>query len=173
MKPETDEDEVLAVIGASMLRRWLAMAVMVGSGAALIWFGLGAETTGALWKLCLVALGAGLIVLADAMRRATSRVIELTRGGLRETDGRVLCAFDEIAKVERGAFSMKPPNGLLVRLNVSRPVAWAPGLWWRYGRKLGIGGVTPVGQAKFMADMIGLLLMEQDGTLPDLAADRD
>lgn len=160
-------DDVLAVMVPSMFRRWLAVAMTVLSGALLIYAGLGEMTTGLVWKLALIGGGASLIALAERLRRATAVSIELTAQGLRESTGRVLCAMEDIDKVERGAFAFKPSNGLLVRLTKPGDLVWAPGLWWRYGRKLGIGGVTSASQAKAMSDVITLY---RAGLLPD--ADR-
>ena len=111
----------------------------------------------------MLAAGVGLVVLADRMRRATMRAIELTPDGLRESTGRVLCRLDEIESMERGAFAFKPSNGLLVRLKSGAPAAWAPGLWWRIGRKIGIGGVTSASQAKVLSDMISIQLIQRSG----------
>ena len=156
--------EILGAIVPSLFRRWLAFAAIVVSGGVLIYAGIGDTTTGLIWKLLLIGGGAALIVLADRLRRATSVAIEFTADGLRESTGRVLCTFDDIEKVERGAFAFKPSNGLLVRLKTPADAAWAPGLWWRYGRKIGIGGVTSAGQSKAMSDMIALhsIMQAQD-----------
>ena len=79
-----------------------------------------------------------------------------------EMSEEIRARMDEIDRVERGAFAFKPSNGFLVHLKKPGHRAWQPGLWWRMGRKLGIGGVTPAGQAKFMADMIALRLRGGD-----------
>jgi len=149
-------DEVMAVIKPSLIRRFMAVALLLISGGLLIYWGFNDATVGVIWKIFLTGAGVGLLVLADKLRRATAESIELTEAGLRESSGRILCAYDNIEKVERSAMSFKPSNGLLVRLNTPLPLAWAPGLWWRYGRKIGIGGVTSARQAKAMADVIAL-----------------
>jgi hypothetical protein len=154
--PQSMEDNILAAITPSVFRKWLAISLLVLSGGLLIYFALSAEMAGFIWKSLMLAAGAGLVVLADRMRRATAQSIELTSTELRESGGRVLCLLDDIHSVERGAFSFKPSNGLLVRLKTRGPAGWAPGLWWRVGRKIGIGGVTSASQAKFMSDMIAL-----------------
>ena len=90
------------------------------------------------------------------MWRATGRTIRLTEAGLEQSDGRILVAMDEIAGVERGLFAAKPSNGFLIRLERSYPLAWAPGLWWRWGRRLGVGGMTRAGEAKAIAELLAL-----------------
>jgi len=38
----------------------------------------------------------------------------------------------------------------------TQPRAWSPGMWWRMGRRVGIGGTVAAGPAKFMAEQIAL-----------------
>ena len=155
-EPQNVDDDILAAITPSMFRRWLAIGLLVLSGGLLVYFAMGGQTSGFIWKALMMGVGAGLVVLADRMRRATEQSIELTSDGLRESGGRLLCRLDDIESVERGAFAFKPSNGLLIRLKSRGPTGWAPGLWWRFGRRIGIGGVTSASQAKFMSDMISL-----------------
>ena len=46
-------------------------------------------------------------------------------------------------------------------LKTKTPAArrWEPGLWWRIGRRIGVGGVTPASQSKVMADLISARLV--------------
>jgi hypothetical protein len=67
--------------------------------------------------------------------------------------------------VERGAFAFKPSNGFLVRLDKPLGRGWAPGLWWRLGRLLGVGGVTSASQSKAMAEILSLELARRAGKL--------
>ena len=103
-------------------------------------------------------IGGGSIWLAEQMRKATAGRLELTRSGLREQSGLEVVHLDNIKAVERGMFAFKPSNGFLIRTH--KPVggrAWRPGLWWRMGRRIGVGGITSAGQAKFMADMMAVM----------------
>ena len=45
------------------------------------------------------------------------------------------------------------------------PAAWQPGLWWRLGNRIGVGGMTPGSQAKAMAEIIAIKLAQRDGGL--------
>jgi len=69
-----------------------------------------------------------------------------------------LTTLDNIEKVERGIFAMKPSNGFAVKLHQAPGFAFCPGLYWQMGRTLGIGGVTPRGAAKAMADGLAMHL---------------
>ncbi|MCG6902603.1 MAG: hypothetical protein LJE68_07970 [Rhodobacter sp.] len=153
-KSGPDDDEVLAAMAPSAYRRWMAIGMLVIAGGLLIYVAFNDGVTSLVWKTIIVVGGAGVLVLADRLRRSTENAIVLTSAGLRDTGGQVLCLLDDIEKVERGAFAFKPSNGLLVRLKTPARAGWAPGLWWRFGRKIGIGGVTSAAQAKVMSDMI-------------------
>lgn len=151
-------DEILATVTPSPMRRWMAVAMLVALGGLLVWLAITVPPQSLVLQLFLLALGCGALVMADLIRRATETHIALTAEGLRDGNGRLLCRMDQIAGVDRGAFAFKPSNGFLVKLKEPMPRVWQPGLWWRLGRRIGVGGVTPAGQGKFMADMIALKL---------------
>lgn len=116
------------------------------------------------WVVFLLALGTGSLMLADKMRRSTGRVIELTRTELRDSTGDVIAKVADIQNVDRGFFAFKPSNGFLMRTSVpAGPRAWHPGMWWRVGRQIGVGGVTPGSQTKFLTEVLVILIAERDG----------
>lgn len=148
-----DEAEVIARLAPTPGRRGLAMVIVYGLGGLLVALGLLHPTLFA-FRVVLVLLGAGTLVLGQKMRRATAMELELTEAGLRDSTGRMLAPMAQIRNVDRGLFAFKPSNGFLVTLD--RPVAraWAPGLYWCLGRRIGVGGVVSSGAAKAMADQI-------------------
>lgn len=152
------DTEVLAEIWPSIWRRLMAVAMIAALGVVLIWTGINAAGLGA---VMLVIGGGGVLVLADWLRRSTQHSVQLTREVLRESSGRVLCRVEDIAAVDRGMFAFKPSNGVLIRLKEKTTRVWAPGLWWRHGKVVGIGGVTPAPQAKAMADILTLYLKDR------------
>lgn len=159
------QDEVLAVVEASAPRRWLALVMLVALGVLLIYVALMTPPP-LMWQVFLIALGAGSLWMAQSMYAATSGRVELTDSEVRTGTGEVIARIEDIEQVERGAFAFKPSNGFLIRTRVPAARAWRPGLWWRLGRRIGVGGVTPGSQTKFMAEMISAMLAERDGTLP-------
>jgi hypothetical protein len=161
-------DEILAVLEPSPVRRWFAVAVMLVLGGLLFWLAMARPPESLPLRFLLLVLGAGALVMAELIRRATETRIELTDEGMRDGNGRVICAFDNIAGVDKGAFAFKPSNGFLVRLKRADTYAWEPGLWWRMGRRIGVGGVTPAAQAKLMAERIQIRLSGQEALLAQL-----
>lgn len=156
---QSDENGVYAIVQASTLRRTFAFGVLFALGTMVIYTAL-MQPPAAVWLVFMLGFGAGALWLAEKMRRATLSVIELTDTEIRDSNGLVLARMDEIIAVDRGAFAFKPSNGFTLKLKTKKPRAWAPGLWWRFGRRVGVGGVTSAGQAKFMAEQIALRIVE-------------
>jgi hypothetical protein len=154
---EIADDDVIATLQASALRRIFAYGAVFILGAMLILLAF-VQPPAFGWQVFLVLLGAGALVIAERLRRATLLGLVLTQRDLRDTAGQLLTTFDNIKSVDRGAFAFKPSNGFVLRLHDSQTRFWAPGLWWRYSKRVGVGGVTAAGPAKYMAEQIALRL---------------
>ncbi|WP_341366566.1 hypothetical protein [Yoonia sp. BS5-3] len=155
-----DENGVYAVVGASPIRRAFAYVIVVSLGAVVLLTVL-SEPPGLFWMIFMFMFGIGALWLAELLRRATTMVIELTETELRDSNGTVLAHMDDIKAVERGVFAFKPSNGFILVLETKQPRSWAPGLWWRLGRRVGVGGVTSAGQCKFMAEQIAFRVAQR------------
>lgn len=157
------DDEILATVEASTLRRWIGVAMLTAMGGLVIYVAL-ARPPSLGWQLFLLVAGAASLWMADRMRRATEHRIELTTTELRATDGTCIARIDEIDQLDRGAFAFKPSNGFLIRTRGPAARVWRPGLWWRMGRRIGIGGVTPGSQTKVMSEILDAMLAQRDQT---------
>lgn len=149
------------VLRAANARRVFGAGMLGLLGLLLIWLGIEARPAFG-WSLVLVAFGAAVLWMMRRLWLATSGQVVMTEEGLFDQDGRPLALMEDIAGIERGMFALKPSNGFVVRLKTKAPSAWAPGLWWRMGRRLGVGGVTSAGAAKAMADILALRLQGED-----------
>lgn len=149
------DQEPVATLSASLGRRYMAYGVIFVLGALLVFLAL-KQPPALGWQLFLIALGVTALIVAERLRRATQLGLVLTETELRDTSGHVLTRIDNIASIDRGAFAFKPSHGFVLRLHHREERAWAPGLWWRFSKRLGVGGVTPSGSAKFMAEQIAL-----------------
>ncbi|MCF6445124.1 hypothetical protein [Nereida sp. MMG025] len=156
------EDGVIARVQASPGRRIFGCGAIVALGMLLVLLAFTQGETGFGYRIFLMGCGVMFLTLGSVMWRATQIVIELTEHELRDSTGVVLAPLDNINKVERGVFAFKPSNGFLVRLKDSAPRGWRPGLWWRAGKMIGVGGVTPSGEGKFMAEALAFLLAQRD-----------
>lgn len=158
---EPDQDGNYAIIAASAGRRLMGGIVIYSLGLLLLYVAM-LPPFKALMTPLLLATGVAVLLLAERMRKATLNQIFLTATDVRDSTGEILARMDDIVGVDRGAFALKPSNGFTLILRERQPRGWAPGLWWRLGRRLGVGGVTAAGQSKFMAEQIALRLAQRD-----------
>lgn len=164
---------VICTLTPSPVRRVVAVVVLAAVGLLPIWVLLTAPPAHPGWMLFLLGVGAGMLWLTVRLWQATDKAIVLTRAGLFDSDGTCIAPLADIVAVDRGVFAFKPSGGFALRLSRAPGRGWAPGLWWRVGRQLGVGGVTPNAQGRAMADMIALALSDRDGALHGSAAGHD
>lgn len=154
------DTQIIAELTPSPMRRVAAVLVMLGLGVLCANLGIAADTASALVRFLMIAMGAGAAWLALRCWRATARGLVLYADGtLCESGdgGRVLAQVSDIKSVARGPLATKPSQGLTLVLGTSGPAGWAPGLWWRLGKRLGLGGVTRAHEGKAMAEAIEMM----------------
>lgn len=156
-----NETEILATVMPSTPRRFAGLGMLLALGAMLTYVALATPPASFAWRIFLLAMGVAVLWLAEKMRRATLAGVELTREELRTTNGLTLVRLEDVAGVVRGSFSLKPSNGFSVITKSRQARGWAPGLWWRVGKRVGIGGVTAASQAKYMSEIMAALLAER------------
>jgi len=154
--------EPIHVLRPSPARRVLGAAIQCALGALLLWLALAQPPESLMWRLFLLVLGAGALAFGVHGWRASSRGIVYSVDGLHSEDGRRIVHVDDIASVDRGAFAFKPSNGFVLRLRSPAGSAWAPGMWWRLGKRVGVGGVIAGSDAKFVADALAMQVAERD-----------
>lgn len=152
--------EILATVEASAPRRVMGTVMLGTVGAVLVYVAL-AVPPAPLWIVFLLATGSAALWMAVRLWQATQHRIELTDDELRCSDGTVIAKVAEIEAVDRGVFAFKPSNGFLIRTSTPGPRAWMPGLWWRAGRRIGIGGVTPGAQSKTMSEILAIMIAKR------------
>lgn len=147
-------DTELARIKASAPRRVIGAGAMIGLGGLMLYLALATPPANPVWLVFLIGCGLFALWLAQVLWISTSRELILTDDALRDDQGKLVAQIDQIEKVDRGAFAMKPSNGFVIFLKEPAPRAWFPGLWWRLGKRVAIGGVTSGAQTKPVADII-------------------
>ncbi|MGJ5620511.1 hypothetical protein [Sulfitobacter sp. MF3-043] len=153
--------KVLAVVQASAGRRFLGLASLSLLGFLLIYIAI-ARSPEFIWQVFLIAVAVAALWSADAMRRGTASAVELTETELRDADGTLIARVADIESMDRGFFAFKPSNGFLIKTKTANRRVWRPGLWWRIGRRIGIGGMTPGHQTKLMSEMLAAMMAERD-----------
>jgi hypothetical protein len=159
--PKLDPNEVLATAGASAGRRFLGLTSLGLLGVMLIYIAI-VQSPEIQWRVFLLALGVGSLWLVDRMRRATASRIELTETELRDSDGTRIALVEEIDGLDRGFFAFKPSNGFLMRTTTKAATEWRPGMWWRVGRRIGVGGMMPAHQSKQVAEIIAIIMAKRE-----------
>lgn len=155
---QPDEDGIYAKVTVSGARFQFAFLVQIALGLLLIYMAF-ISPAGIVAKALIVVMGVAMLFQANRLRASANREIWLTDAGIVTNDGLVLAEMDQVLNVSRGSFAMKPSNGFSVTLRDKHSALWVPGLWWRFGKQLGIGGVTGAGAAKFMAEQLALRII--------------
>lgn len=145
--------------GASEIRRPEAMRWLVLAALVAVAFLCGAVAASSVERSPLttaLTAVAGLGALAVARVLLFDKATRVIFDGARLADdaGAEICRLEEIEKLERGFALFKPSSGFVVVLKAPRERGWAPGLWWRAGRRIGIGGATSSRAGRNMADAI-------------------
>lgn len=158
---EERNDQVLARITPSVPRRFFALGVLALLGFLLVYLAFSMPSGSGLVSGMLVVFGVVALVLCAHMYRATGRSLILTQEELRDSDGTVIARLRDIERVDRGAFAFKPSNGFLLHLATPQARRWEPGLWWRLGRRVGVGGTISGAEGRNMADILSVTLQKQ------------
>lgn len=154
-------DEVLMIVNPAPARRFIALGVLGVLGGLLAYLGFSVQGQ-FIGRVFLVLAGGFCLWATVRMYQVTAHSIELTKDELRESSGAVLARIEEIEKIDRGTFAFKPSNGFLVILKTRKERSWRPGLWWRTGRRIGVGGITNAGQNKALAEILTVEVAKRD-----------
>lgn len=151
----------IAELQISQGRRWLGVLALGILGVVLAGHGLLSPERSVSVQIVSVVLGAGFLWQAWRHLTMSKTGIVLTEDGLFDDSGDLICAFDNIGSVDRGMFAFKPTNGFLIRLRRPAGFRWIPGLYWRIGKRVGVGGATRSTEARVMADRLKILVDER------------
>ena len=148
------------ILRPSQPRRYAAILTLAGIGTILAWQSILGGVL--LTRILALVFAIGAVWLAVRIGQASAASLQLDEDGLSTNDGTLIVALDNIRRVERGPFAFKPSNGFLIVTKSPMRAAWNPGMWWRFGRRVGVGGVTSKADGKRVADRLTLLLKDRD-----------
>lgn len=154
-------NDVIATLEPSLGRRWFGAIALGSLGILLIVIAISQPPNGLFLKVTVPLIGALFIWQAQWNLRVADHGLYLTKQGLFDAQNTLICPLYNMAEVDRGVFAFKPSNGFLVRLHEPESKGWAPGLYWRLGRRLGIGGATHPAQNRELAQALEVLIMER------------
>ncbi|QIE45166.1 hypothetical protein G5B38_06280 [Pseudohalocynthiibacter aestuariivivens] len=156
------QDDVLIIVHASAPRRIFAVGTLLVLGVIVLYLAIARPPQDFGLQAFLIGFGLIVLWLTERLRRATRSTLVLTETQLRTDSGEVLAEVAQIESLDRGFFAFKPSNGFLVRLTHKAPYRWEPGMWWRHGRRIGVGGVAAAAQTKAMAEMLSAMIAQRD-----------
>lgn len=157
-RTETEAGAELARLDASQPRRVIGVGVQIALAGLMVVVAVGLGRDQMALRLLLLVLG-GLVAYGAVLTwRATAVGLVLTEAALRDGNGRLLAEVPNMREVSRGAFAIKPSHGFSLVLHKGAGFAWVPGMWWRVGKRVGVGGVTPAQPAKYMAEVITAMI---------------
>ncbi len=157
---QPDQDGVYARVQASTGRAVFSYGVLFALGAIVLFTTL-TQPPAVHWMIFMLGFGVTMLWMAEKQRRASKLEIILTEDEVVDSEGRVLARIADIESLSRGAFALKPSNGFTMVTRDKGTRVYVPGIWWRQGRRVGVGGITGAGQTKFMAEQIALKLKAQ------------
>ena len=150
----------IVTISSSPVRRMFSIGILMLLGGMLIYLAFAVPLASVARQIGLIVIGIGVLILGDKLRRSTALSIVLSESGISDSSGRQLCRMEDIAGIDRGAFAIKPANGFMLRTKNPLGRHWSPGLWWRFGRRIGVGGATSCSESKMMAEVIAMRLAQ-------------
>ncbi|MEM0977526.1 MAG: hypothetical protein AAGJ34_08330 [Pseudomonadota bacterium] len=155
----SDQETVLfAPISAG--RYWFGIACL-SLPALFIVFALSQGVVTRLW-----AMGF-LMAIASAFLWAAYRMYSVPRAGLlfdgrvlRTEDGLVVAALTDIDVVQTGIFAMRPSNGFSLIMKEADHLPTRPGIFWRQGKMIGIGGILAAAETRAIGRLMQAKLKE-------------
>ncbi len=156
-----DQDGIYARVQASPGRAIFSYGVLFILGILVLYATL-TQPPAFHWLVFMIGFGLLMLFMAEKQRRAAKLEILLTADEVIDSQGRILAHMDDIVSVSRGAFALKPSNGFTIVTRDKGSRVYIPGMWWRQGRRVGVGGITGAGQTKFMAEQIALRIKQRD-----------
>jgi len=102
-----------------------------------------------------------LLIVAAVFGSAAYRMATVPDAGivfdghsLSTEDGVLLAAIEDIAEVQTGIFAMRPSNGFTLIMKKAGKMPTRPGIYWRQGRHMGVGGLLRAAEAKSIGKAI-------------------
>lgn len=148
----------LITLRPSPPRLWFSVLSLGMLGALMVWIALAHPPADLAWRVLLLVGGGAIGWGAYRIVRLQDRALVLTQDTLTDTAAGLICRVDEIEALNRGVFAVKPARGFALTLARRGPRMWVPGLWWRIGRSVGVGGMTGAAETKMMAEMIEAMI---------------
>ena len=134
--------------------RWIMIVAIVGLLIMTLSAAVDLMSRAAFPALILALFAAAIGWFGQALLFTKARAVIFEGDRLFDDSGAEICHLDDVVELEKGLHLFKPSSGFVLKLKTRQQAAWSPGLWWRVGHRVGVGGATPGRRAKAMADAI-------------------
>ncbi len=134
--------------------RWIMLAAIVALFAMTLMAAIDLMARSTFPAVILALFAAAIGWFGQALFFTKARAVIFEEGRLYDDSGIEICHVDDVSELEKGLHLFKPSSGFVLKLKSKQTLAWSPGLWWRIGHRVGVGGATPGRRAKAMADAI-------------------
>lgn len=129
--------------------RYLAFTSSVGFlGVIILFNSLTLDYAANIFFFC---IGLGIIFFCFRIYQRRDKGFLITPKAILEKTGDVICSFDEIDKIDTSPFSFKATNGFVVQLKNRTDFDFSVGLWWKYNKRLSIGGMVSKNESKYLS----------------------
>ena len=81
--------------------------------------------------------------------------------GLFNLDKSPICKMHEIDRVDASPYTFKSANGFIIILKTKNSFESVPGLYWKLGKRISIGGLVSKNESKFLAGLLMQFLEKQ------------
>ena len=78
----------------------------------------------------------------------------INQSGLFNLDGSIICEIGDIEIIDVSPYTFKSANGFIVILKTKNSFKLIPGLYWRLGKRLSIGGLVSKTESKFLSQAL-------------------
>ena len=78
----------------------------------------------------------------------------INQSGLFNLDGSIICKMDDIERIDISPYTFKSANGFIVILKTKSSFNLTPGLYWRLGKRISIGGLVSKSESKFLSQTL-------------------
>ena len=149
------EIEELITLKMSKLKRLSGALLIFVLGTTLLFSVYKKSNPGyTVYESLFLLVGLILIFVSWRIGRARLTGIKLTKSGIYDLNDVKLCAILDINYIDRRTFAIKPANGFIIHLKNSAKSFWIPGLCWRIGKRLAIGGMLSKQECKAFANLL-------------------
>ena len=148
-----EHEKPLAIINPPVLKRYFFTLLSLILAVLLLYEGISFFLVSG-DRLGFILVGLFLLGLTYLFYFNTGKALVLYEDRLVSTDGELLFELKNVTSIENGLFSFKPSNGVLFYLKEPMPFKWKLGLWWRIGKRVGIGGCTQKSSINFAVEII-------------------